>query len=57
MLPDIAAIEVEIEQIDSMMLKADNVRSQQSHAGRQPLPPDHLLRIEHWHKPASRQCE
>jgi len=56
MLPDIAAIEVEIEQIDSM-LKADNVRSQQSRAGRQPLPPDHLLRIEHWHKPASRQCE
>ncbi|HNO76167.1 hypothetical protein [Nitrosomonas mobilis] len=56
MLPDIAAIEVEIEQIDSM-LKADNVRSQQSCAGCQPLPPDHLLRIEHWHKPASRQCE
>jgi len=54
MLPDITAIEVEIEQIDST-LKADDVRSQQSRAGRQPLL-DHPLCIEHWHEPASRQC-
>lgn len=54
MLPDIAAIEVEIEQLDST-LKADTARSQRSRAGRQPLP-DHLPRIEHRHEPASCQC-
>lgn len=53
-LADIAAVDAEIEQIDSTA-KTTATKSPRTRAGRQPLP-DHLPRIEHRHEPASCQC-
>ena len=53
-LADIAAIDVEIEQIDDTV-KTNAPKSPRARAGRQPLP-DHLPRIEHRHEPESCQC-
>ena len=53
-LADIAAVDAEIEQIDSSA-KNTTPRSPRARAGRQPLP-DHLPRIEHRHEPESCQC-
>jgi transposase len=47
---DVAALEAEIEQAGSTIIKPKRAR-----AGRQPLPP-HLPRIEHRHEPESCQC-
>jgi len=53
-LADIAAIDAEIEQIDTTV-KTTRAKPPRFRAGRQPLP-DHLPRIEHRHEPASCQC-
>ena len=53
-LADIAAVNAEIGQIDTTV-KTNAPKSPRTRAGRQPLP-DHLLRIEHRHEPASCQC-
>jgi transposase len=53
-LADIAAVDIEIEQIDSAA-KTMPAKPPRSRAGRQPLP-DHLPRIEHRHEPESCQC-
>ena len=52
-LADIAAVDAEIEQIDSTA--KTTTKSPRARAGRQPLP-DHLPRIEHRHEPESCQC-
>lgn len=53
-LADIAAVDAEIEQIDTTAKTTS--KSPRARAGRQPLP-DHLLRIEHRHEPQSCQCD
>ncbi|MCW5618641.1 MAG: IS66 family transposase [Nitrosomonas sp.] len=53
-LADIAAVNAEIEQIDTTV-KPSAPKSPRARAGRQPLP-DHLPRIEHHHEPESCQC-
>ena len=53
-LADIAAVDAEIEQIDSSA-KNTTPGAPRARAGRQPLP-DHLPRIEHRHEPESCQC-
>jgi len=53
-LVDIAAVDAEIEQIDTTA-KTTVAQSPRARAGRQPLP-DHLPRIEHRHEPESCQC-
>lgn len=53
-LADIAAVDAEIEQIDTTA-KTTVAQSPRARAGRQPLP-DHLPRIEHRHEPESCQC-
>ena len=54
-LADIAAVNAEIEQIDTTA-KTTATKSPRARAGRQSLP-DHLPRIEHRHEPASCQCD
>lgn len=53
-LADIAAVNAEIEQIDTSPGK-NSKPTPRSRAGRQPLP-DHLPRVEHRHEPQSCQC-
>jgi transposase len=53
-LADIAAVDAEIEQIDTTV-KTTAAKPPRTRAGRQPLP-DHLPRIEHRHEPESCQC-
>ena len=52
---DIAAIEVELEQLADPEPCATVVKPKRPRAGRQPLP-EHLPRIEHRHEPESCQC-
>ena len=54
-LADIAAVNAEIEQIDTSPSKDSKPKSPRSRAGRQPLP-EHLPRVEHRHEPQSCQC-
>lgn len=54
-LADIAAVNAEIEQIDTSSNKDSKPKAPRSRAGRQPLP-EHLPRIEHRHEPQSCQC-
>ena len=52
---DIAAIEVELEQLADVESCATVAKPKRPRAGRQPLP-EHLPRIEHRHEPESCQC-
>jgi transposase len=52
---DIAAIEVELEQLTAVELCATGAKPKRPRAGRQPLP-EHLPRIEHRHEPESCTC-
>jgi len=52
---DIAAIEVELEQLTAVELCATVAKPKRPRAGRQPLP-EHLPRIEHRHEPESCTC-
>ena len=53
---DVAAIEEELSQLRGSSAQSPVKKPKRSHAGRQPLPA-HLPRIEHYHEPASCQCE
>ena len=52
---DIAALEVEVEQVEGDQSCDTVAKPKRPRAGRQPLPP-HLPRIEHLHEPESCQC-
>ncbi|MCX7100801.1 MAG: IS66 family transposase [Methylobacter sp.] len=55
LVTDIAAIEVELEQLTDVEPCATVTKPKRPRAGRQPLPA-HLPRIEHRHEPESCQC-